>query len=143
MEGNSSGRDALYSKAWESFFNADFITAFVGNGADSTYVILGNRAHNDWLELLTNQGLIGFIIYATLWIQIFIYWREIRTRKFIFVLLGAIIILFFNKSLFSMWYNSISPIACIPFAWCMAKIDEYRKQQLYLYNKPIGLKYNK
>lgn len=143
MEGNSSGRDVLYLKAWENFLNADFFIFLFGNGADSTYVILGNRAHSDWLELLTNQGLIGFIIYVTLWIQIFLNWTKIKTNRSVFVILGSIVIIFFMKSFFSMWYNSISPIACIPFAWCMAKIDEYRKQQLYLYNKPIGLKYDK
>ena len=123
MEGNSSGRDILYSKAWNSFINADLITILFGNGADSSYIILGNRAHNDWFELLTNQGVVGIVTYAILWIEIFKYWRKVKNNKFIFVIYGLVLTLFFMKTLFSMWYNSISPVACLPFAWCIAVID--------------------
>ena len=136
--------DVLYSKAWNHFVNANFFTFFFGNGADSTYILLGNRAHNDWFELLTNQGVVGVIVFAILWMEIFRCWRKAKKQKYVFIVFGLCIILFFNKSLFSMWYNSISPVACLPFAWCMAKIEGFRKEPQYLrkFNN-IDLKYDK
>ena len=29
---------------------------------------MSNFAHNDWLEILTNQGLVGVVIYGFYWV---------------------------------------------------------------------------
>ena len=133
QSGNSSGRDDLFSKAWIQFSEkSSFFNIILGNGADSTFSLLGNRAHNDWLEVLVNQGIIGFLIYAYLWIQIFKLWIRSKTNKFIYIVFGLIVISFFMKSMFSMLYNDLSAIACLPFAWCVASID---KQQRFVRRK--------
>ena len=124
LDGDSSGRDVLYNKAWDHFINkSSFTTMLLGNGADSTYCIIGNRAHNDWLELLMNQGLLGVFVYLFFWFSIFKTWLRNKSQKFIYAVLGSIIILFFLRTLVSMLYNDLSPIACLPFAWCMAYCD--------------------
>lgn len=120
--GNSSGRDVLFTKAWDVFINGSLLTILFGHGADSTFSLLGNRAHNDWLEFLVNQGLLGVFIYALFWIQIFRAW--VRSKSHNYIVLGIIVILFFSRTLFSMLYNDLSPIACIPFAWCLASVDK-------------------
>ena len=128
IEGDSSGRDLLYARAWETFKSGDLINVVFGYGADSTYTLLGNRAHNDWLELLINQGIIGVLVYAFFWYQIFWYWFKSKSSIFTFAVLGSIVIIFFMRTLFSMLYNDLSPIACLPFAWCIAKKDSAIKK---------------
>lgn len=128
QSGDSSGRDDLFSKAWIHFSEkSSFVNFLFGYGADSTYSILGNRAHNDWLELLINQGLIGFLIYAYLWIQLVKLWLKSKTNRFMYFVFGLIVTSFFMKTMFSMLYNDLSSIACLPFAWCIASIDKQNR----------------
>ena len=88
LEGNSSGRDILFSRAWDYFENkSTFLTIILGNGADSTYSILGNRAHNDWLEFLINQGVFGFFVYAHFWITIIYIWLKHKSWNFFYMVL--------------------------------------------------------
>ena len=125
IAGDSSGRDVLYSRAWKQFEDGSLLNVIFGYGADSTYTILGNRAHNDWLELLINQGIVGVLVYAILWFEIFRCWVKSKTNSnsLIFIVMGSIIIIFFMKTMFSMLYNDLSAIIAIPFAWCIASID--------------------
>ena len=128
QSGNSSGRDDLFSKAWIQFSErSSFFNIILGNGADSTYSILGNRAHNDWLELLINQGLVGVLIYAYLWIQIVKLLLKSKTNRFMYIVFGLIVTSFFMKTMFSMLYNDLSSIACLPFAWCVASVDKQNR----------------
>lgn len=76
MEGNSSLRDELYSKLWNYFTDkATLSEQLFGGGANATVYIARNYAHNDWLELLTNQGVFGVLIYICYW------WQFIKTRN--------------------------------------------------------------
>ena len=123
-QGNTSGRDLLFSKAWNQFANGSLFTIIFGHGADSTYHLVGNRTHNDWLELLVNQGLLGVIVFLSFWLKIFKYWISLKKmNSYIYFILGSTLILFFSKTVFSMFYNDLSPIACLPFVWCIASVD--------------------
>ena len=64
-EGDSSNRDILYSFFWTYFTEkADAIQYLFGRGANGTLEIFNSYAHNDWLEIAVNQGLLGIIVYA-------------------------------------------------------------------------------
>ena len=129
LDGKSSGRDVLYSRAWSSFIQApSFINTLIGYGANSTYHLLGNRAHNDWFEFMVNQGLLGLIVYAIFWVELFKVWRESKTQRFVFIVFSSVLLIFFFKSIFSMMYNDLSAVACLPFAWCLAVIDSKPKR---------------
>ena len=122
--GDSSGRDELYGKAWFLIVGSPSLTTFLfGHGADSTYGLLGNRAHNDWFEIMLNQGILGVILYANLWFQIFKIWFRSKSQRLTYIIMGATIIVFFPKTLFSMLYNDLSPIACLPFVWCVTNAE--------------------
>lgn len=110
-DGNSSGRDSLFEDIWKYCTgpNASFSSLLFGNGINSTIIIAGNLAHNDWLELFCCCGLIGVFAYANLFINI------IRSHK---VLLDSpfkesekyAIVIFFIKSLFSQAYTTATII---------------------------------
>ena len=63
LEGNSSGRDEIYSHIWNVFNNSNMFHYLFGYGAQGSFIMTAKFAHSDWLELLINQGLLGFIIY--------------------------------------------------------------------------------
>ena len=76
-EGNSSGRDSIYLFFWTYFTEkADAIQYLFGRGANGTLEIYYNYAHNDWLEIAVNQGLLGIVVYAVYWKQFYSTWRQ-------------------------------------------------------------------
>lgn len=78
LEGDSSGRTAIYQYLIDYYANyASFIQQLVGFGAFGTIKISPQYAHNDWLETLINQGLLGIIIFLFYWVR---FAKTCRTR---------------------------------------------------------------
>lgn len=107
QEGNSSGRDVIYTKAWEIFSNSDNIINIVfGHGFDATinHPSLKIHAHNDWLEILVNYGILGFFVYFSIFIALFkliMNEKEIDKKS----LLISVTSIWFLKSIFSMGFT--------------------------------------
>lgn len=119
-EGSSSGRDNLYSFFWEYFTErADFVHYLFGRGANGTLEIYYNYAHNDWLEIAVNQGLLGIIVYAVYWKQLYATWRRSTNieAKTILALVG---IIYFAKTLFSMSYGDMTYVCTSVFGYALA-----------------------
>lgn len=55
--------------AWQRTDNLFYF--FFGRGTWQSVSIWGNFAHNDWLELLTSNGIIGVLFYFVLYIYLF------------------------------------------------------------------------
>lgn len=69
--GDSSGRDVIYANLFNVWLNSEsYVNLLFGHGFGSSIFLsgTGNWAHNDWLELLTNFGLLGVVIYLTLFV---------------------------------------------------------------------------
>ena len=103
-EGNSSNRDLIYSEVGESYLAGNFFQQIFGRGADSTFLAAQTYAHQDWLETLHNNGLLGAILLLFFYISIFISIRNVRksispNRVLAFYIL---FIICFLKSMFSM-----------------------------------------
>lgn len=122
LEGNSSGRDSIYSILWYEFLeNGSLFYCLFGFGADATISIAGNFAHNDWLELLINNGLLGIVLYVGYW------WRfaslknkieEENTR----CAAVAFCITFFMLSLYSMSYGAMDIFVTMGFGYCISRV---------------------
>ena len=69
----ASGREDSYTFIWNYFLNkldsGNYLNCIFGEGANASVRITGNYAHNDWLEILTNQGIFGIIIYSIYWLK--------------------------------------------------------------------------
>ena len=110
IEGDASNREWMYPM----FFNAirhqtnPFIFLF-GNGADGTIKLFGTYAHQDWLEIGINQGIIGIIIYAVYWIVLLMTCLKARERLEEDTLhsLMMVSVAYFLISLFSMSINGM------------------------------------
>lgn len=112
IEGNTSGRDAIYGSIWNGWWNEssnDWIRFLFGFGfAGSMQLTGGLFAHNDWLEVLSNFGLMGITLYCSLIVKSFAYtlrkdWAELEDRMLLFTIMTAWLLI----SFFSMWYTNL------------------------------------
>ncbi len=122
--GNSSGRNELYKTFFNHFINEDNPLRFLfGNGANATLKIGYNMAHNDWLEIAINQGLMGLIIYLIYWISFYISWKKTKNQSQAFMAIGMVFIVYFISTLFSMSYNCVSMCAAMVLGYYLAVSD--------------------
>lgn len=123
---DSSGRDYLY----ESFYahlihDRNPVTLLFGNGAYGTLKISYNYAHNDWLEIAIDNGLIVLVIYLIYWINLVIMLFNGKQGSPTTIMLGMFVIIYFIRSLVSMSINDISIFAACAIGYSMANY-EYR-----------------
>ena len=119
-EGNSSGRDSIYSFFWTYFTEkADVLHYLFGRGANGTLEIYEKAAHNDWLEIAVNQGLLGIVVYAVYWKQYYSTWRQSTNieAKTILALVG---IIYFAKTIFSMSYADMTYVCTSVLGYALA-----------------------
>lgn len=131
LEGNSSGRDRLYSIFWQHFINESNPSLFLfGNGALATLTIASNAAHNDWLEIAINQGLLGILVYVYYWMMFYKTWKKSKFDSEIYLATGLILLVFFMKTLFSMSYNDMTVYDTLCLGYCIGMISEYERQPI-------------
>lgn len=123
-EGSSSGRDILYSYFWTYFIErANNVQFLFGRGANGTLEIYYNCAHNDWLEIAVNQGVLGICVYAFYWKCFYSTWRRTTNveAKTIIVLVGFI---YFAKTLFSMSYAGMTYVCTSVLGYALATYNK-------------------
>lgn len=127
---DTSGRDTIFSTLWNHFLDNNIIYQLIGEGANATLKVAGIYAHNDWLEILTNQGLFGVFLYLLYWfnfaqtVQI-----EKRNKNELSVnILKMSFVILFLKTFFSMAISDMSIYANCLIAFALG----YRKQQEFL-----------
>lgn len=119
LEGNSSGRDEIYTNIWDTFLHADIINAIFGFGAQGSFIQTGKFAHSDWLELLINNGILGFCLYFYFWKQYYMTWSKTNNIN-IKNIIGLLFLIFFIKSFFSMSYASYTYYTNCLLGYCLA-----------------------
>lgn len=109
IEEGGSGRDIIYSNLLKAWYNSDNILNFIfGYGFSSTLKFsgTGHFAHNDWLELLTNFGILGISLYLIIFFGLLeIAFRKGFKKEYKVTLL-AITCMWFVTTLFSMIFNT-------------------------------------
>lgn len=121
LEGNTSLRDELVKSCLKYYKNdATIIQQIFGSGPNGTLSVTGNGAHNDWLELLVNQGLIGAVVFLCFWISFF---RMTVNKHLNTMSRHALIVVFticFLRTLFSQSINDISIFLSIVMGFAMS-----------------------
>ena len=107
-EGYSSGRSDIYLGAWKAWFDPNsFVTYLFGYGFDGTiHQELTNHlhAHNDWLEILVDYGLLGIPFYLMIFLLLIRPIKRVQTYEMKMVLLSSVFIWLF-KSAYSMGFT--------------------------------------
>lgn len=120
LEGNSSGRNEIYSTLIDHYMSErEYSKLLIGNGAESTYRLSGSFAHQDWIEIMINQGLLGVILYAAYWICFLISIGKVKDPETRVILIMMFTLLFL-KSLFSMSYGSMTYYTNSVIGYCLA-----------------------
>ena len=69
--GDASGRQEMFPMYLNYLLNqVNLITFLFGAGADGSWLVFGEVAHNDWFQMAIDYGLIGFVIYLIYWLDI-------------------------------------------------------------------------
>lgn len=107
-------RSVAYRVLWEHWvYDKNVLTKILGNGTAQSIAVWGNYAHNDWLEILIDYGLLGVIMYLLLFI--------FAWKYFYFSQLGfwerwcayLCLIVWFLKSVFSMGFTNLDNVLII------------------------------
>jgi len=131
LEGKSSSRDKLAKQFINHYVNdSSIIEQVVGAGADATLSISFNYAHNDWIEILICQGIIGLVVYLLFWRSFFIQWRRTKDAESRMII-GSYFVIYFIRTFVSMSYSMILTIASMGIGYSIAV------NQLKINNKQI------
>lgn len=106
QEGESSGRDFIFANIWDTHTNSSILNRLFGYGMSQTVTLIGGYAHNDWLQLLLDQGLFGVLLYAVFYIAAFKYYFKNRLGmniQYRYIYISALLC-FLTRTLFSMGY---------------------------------------
>lgn len=122
QEGNSSGRDFLYFRAWRLWFDSnDLIHYIFGFGFQGALYNMDKMVHNDWLEILVDYGLLGVVFYLTIFISFALFYFKMQKSKIKIILLVALSI-WFCKTLYSMGFvEETLALLFIPLGHIVAK----------------------
>lgn len=128
-KGDSSGRDFIYNNIFNSWYNSNsFINLLFGFGFAASLKLSGMQlfAHNDWLELLSNFGILGVLFYLFLFYSAFKALNNKRWNIDKKLMLFTILISWFLITLFSMFYtSSISFLYAIFLAYLFGNKSNY------------------
>ena len=126
FEGDDSGRGEYYALLINYLKSIDSIPRMLfGGGAYHTVEINGNLAHNDWLEILVCNGLLGLTIFAVYWIRFYKTTREAKGMD-IYLPLLLLFVSMFLKTLFSMSYSSTPFFASFYLGYCVAQLNNQK-----------------
>ena len=120
IEGKSSGRDDIFSTLWNYFLsNPDMLKTLIGNGAWATTKITWTAAHNDWLEILIDMGIMGVCFYVYYW---YIFGKTILKSQLPSLSRFGIMLVFLNmffKTIFSMSFTDMTFFHAIMLGLCL------------------------
>lgn len=132
-EDHGSGRDTILKLYWQHFKESNLINQIFGHGvyagiwsSGSKYAFYSKMAHNDWIEILYDFGIIGVLLYLSIFIRVFlILLRNRRNRTNYFYMLEMAFLIWFLTSIFSSTFlmNINSIYLFIILAYSIAKLE--------------------
>ena len=125
MAGDESTRDIIYRDLWNHFLHqSSTLNMLFGNGAFATTRFTINYAHNDWLEILIDNGLLGIVMYFIYWVLFYKTWRIARKQNNAEIALAILLVMTFSfiKTFFSMSFNVMELNANLALGYSMSKV---------------------
>jgi len=136
LEGNTSGRDILYTKLFDYIrYEASSLKILFGSGADYSVAIAGNFAHNDWLELLVDCGLLGVTIYAFYFASLYKSVLDLPSKNAAKPIAYLCFFILFSRTLFSMSYGDLFFPLALALGYSLAQIGPKKGVRGKLYRR--------
>lgn len=121
LVGDASNREFTYPHLLRQiFYFATPMQFLFGRGAWGTLKVSDNFAHNDWLELGVNQGVLGVVIYIVYWVVFYVTTKKLRQYDQIHAALILTMFILFMKTFFSMSYDDMGICTTMCIGYCMA-----------------------
>ena len=91
-----SGRTDIYNLTWSGFLNSNILQEIIGHGFGAVDRELHSGTHNDFLMVLYNYGIIGFILYLGFWVTLIkeCYFQVMEKKDETVSYIGSFIIFF-------------------------------------------------
>lgn len=130
VDSGASGRDIIYENIFNAWWSGESILNFLfGYGFMSSINFSGNNnlSHNDWLEIIINFGLLGFLLYLFLFLSCFmsIFNKNIDFKSRIIII--TISVIWLLKSSFSMYYMAYtSAILFVLLGYILGKANSLK-----------------
>lgn len=126
QQGDMSERENMYPIYWGYFIDTfPTLESFIGNGADGTLKLFGDFAHQDWLEITIDEGLLGFFLYLYFWITLIL--TTLKSRKYntpnMTAIFALFVIIYFFKSMVSMSINGMTIFSTSALAYALAAME--------------------
>ena len=120
LEGDTSNRDVIYGRIWDIYIDqSDIFQALFGRGAMGT-LKYGCYAHNDWLEILFDHGVLGilfFVYFWRCWYKTSLNRQYTQLSRLVIVL---VLVMFGLKTFFSMSIGGMSIFATSVLGFALA-----------------------
>lgn len=129
--GDTSGREYINEILWVHWLNSPTKDQIFGYQFAGSVGLLGMDSHNDWLELLTGQGVIGVVLYTLILLYWFrLYWvnRKYLTNNEKFVITGGLLMWILKSTVSQTLYGEDSFIFIIALGYLLGQ-SNLRKLQ--------------
>lgn len=131
LEGGTSGRDKITDHFLSYYsYEMNIIEKILGIGAYGTVKTYSNFAHNDWIEILICQGILGIICYVFYWVNLF---KTIKCNTHIqqaFQILSLFAIIQFFKTFFSMSIDDMNFFTTSAVGYALGQIYLTHKSKI-------------
>ena len=130
-------RSVMYTYMFNWFLHSNTTEGFLfGNGPYTSVKIMGEFAHNDWLEIALALGSVGIFSYLYYWYSL------IKTSKVVkkvnnqaYCITVSFLLIYFMKTWFSMSYENMPITATMILALAIATSSNNKKQYYNGYKK--------
>lgn len=106
----TSSRSEFWKNDLIAWGNVSIIKKVFGAGLDFTYEVSNLWAHNDFIEILCANGVVGLFIYVVVMLK-----SILKTRKSSYILTSFVFIAWFFNAFFNMHYTYFCCVLGFPF----------------------------
>lgn len=124
----ASGRDVMWTAAFYKWWEGGIFNLAFGNGYYSTNAyITAHVAHNDFVQYLTDYGIIGLVLYLTVLVLFYLNIRKMVHRdNYLYVLLITCLIIWLVRAFFAGTNRTDHIVLAISMGYLMAKATSAR-----------------
>ncbi len=107
----TSSRSIIWEKILRGYIELDLTKKIFGAGFGFTKSVGNHYAHNDFIEILANHGMLGLVIY--LWTMYLLFKKYFQKKISLCVIMGCVFVWGVN-AMFNMFYWYICTAFCFP-----------------------------